>query len=232
LVPKRSPDVIASLAPDNPHSCQAAVDCKGNIQNFFHYLQHSDIKDVFKTSKEIMADILCTAGNFDLSSTIHEHGHACDVLHGNYLSSKNCDMAKIMESLSVADIYDIAMYKGNWEYMPYYIVSGIATPKYYLGSEIHPDKIRPGSSWTKYGNYKMRQQKLKNIQCNHSTPLGIDELSVIRQYAATGNLDPLIEYKLNPVDFDVMNHLALDNKMKPNEVMRVKKKLRSIINEL
>lgn len=124
------------------------------------------------------------------------------------------------------------MYKGNWEYMPYYIESGIATPKYYLGSEIQPDKIRPGSSWTKYGNYKMRQQKLKNIQCNHSTPLGIDELSVIRQYAASGNLDLLVEYKLNPSDFDVMNHLALDNKMKPNEVMRVKKKLRSITNEL
>jgi ABC-type dipeptide/oligopeptide/nickel transport system ATPase subunit len=229
VVPRRTPDAIASLTPENPGAHQAALKCQGNIQNFFDYLAYSDTKDVFKSSKEIVADILCTPGPFDFSQTIHEHGHICDVIHGNYLSTKGCDAPNIMESLSIADTYDTLMYKGEWGYMPYYICSGIATPKYYMGSELQPDSLKAGSSWTKYGNYKMRQQKLKNIQCNHSTQLSIDELSVIRQYAASGNLEPLTDYKLAPSDFDVMNHLALGNKMKPNEVMRVKKKMRSLI---
>lgn len=229
VIPRRTPDAIASLAPENPEAHRAALKCRGNIQNFFDYLAFSDTKDVFKTSKEIVSDILCTPGSFDFSQTIHEHGHVCDVIHGNYLSTKGCDAPNIMESISIADTYDVAMYRGNWEYMPYYIASGIATPKYHMGSAIHPDTLKPGSAWTKYGNHKMRQQKLKNIQCHHSTLLGIEELAVIRQYAAAGNLEPLAEYKLAPSDFDVMNHLALGNKMKPNEVMRVKKKMRGVI---
>lgn len=232
VVPRRTPDAIASLAPENPRASQAAMKCNGNIQNFFDYLAYSDTKDVFKTSKEIVADILCTPGPFDFSQTIHEHGHVCDVIHGNYLSTKGCDVPNIMESLSIADTYDTLMYKGEWDFMPYYICSGIATPKYHMGSTLQPDALKAGSAWTKYGNYKMRQQKLKNIQCNHSTLLGIEELAVIRMHAASGNLEPLVDYKLAPSDFDVMNHLALGNKMKPNEVMRVKKKMRNLTNEL
>ena len=232
VVPRRTPDDIASLAPENPEAPRAALKCLGNIRNFFDYMHFSDTKDVFKTSKEIVADILCTPGPFNFSQTIHEHGHVCDVIHGNYVSSVGCDAPGIMESLSIADVYDTLMYKGEWDFMPYYIASGIATPKYHLGSSLDPDTLKAGSAWTKYGNFKMRQQKLKNIQAGHSTRLGPDELSVIRQYAASGNLEPLMDYKLSPNDFDVMNHLALGNKMKPNEVMRVKKKMRNLINEL
>ena len=232
VVPRRTPEAIASLAPENPGAPQAALKCRGNIQNFFDYLAYSDTKDVFKSSKEIVADILCTQGPFDFSQTIHEHGHVCDVIHGNYLSSKGCQIPEVIESLSIADVYDTTMYKGGWDLMQYYIAAGIATPKYHMGSPLVPDTLKAGSGWTKYGNYKMRQQKLKNIQAGHSTRLGIEELAVIRQYAASGNLEPLTEYKIAPSDFDVMNHLALGNKMKPNEVMRVKKKMRHMINEL
>ena len=77
----------------------------------------------------------------------------------------------------------------------------------------------------------MRYNKLKNIQGRHTTKLSIEELGLIRQYAIAGDLDPLIEYKLTPLDFDIMNHLALGNKFKPSEVAKVKKKLRSIVNE-
>ena len=231
VMPRRTPDAIASLAPENPAAPHAALKCRGNIGNFFDYMHFSDSKDVFKTSKEIVTDILCTPGPFNFSQTIHEHGHVCDIIHGNYVSSVGCDAQEIMESLSIADVYDTLMYKGEWDFMPYYIVSGIAIPKYHLGSSLDPNTIKPGSAWTKYGNFKMRQQKLKNIQTGHSTRLGIDEISVIRQYAAHGNLEPLMDYKLTPNDFDVMNHLALGNKMKPNEVMRVKKKMRHMINE-
>lgn len=229
VMPRRDPEAIATLAPD---SLSAAIKCNGNIRNFFDYLTHSDTKDVFKTSKEIVTDILCTPGPFDLSQTVHEHGHVCDVIHGNYLSSKDGRHTDIIESLSVADVYDTLMYKGDWGYMPYYIATGIATPKLHLGAALDPETIRPGSTWTKYGNFKMRQQKLKHIQKQHSTRLGIEELAVIRLHATQGNVEPAVSYGLQPSDFDVMNHLALCNKLKPSEVVRIKKKLRNVYNEL
>ena len=228
VMPRRPPDVIATLAPD---SLRAAVRCNGNIRNFFDYLNFSDDKDTFKTSKEIVTDILAAEGSFNLSQTVHEHGHVCDVIHGNYLSIDG-DHPKIADALSVADVYDTLMYKGGWEFMPYYVAAGIATPKLHMASQVDPETIRPGSAWTKYGNFKMRQHKLKNIQNTHSTQLGHDELGVIRMYAASGNLEQATDYGLQPGDFDVMNHLALGNKMKPGEVMRIKKKMRHLNNEL
>ena len=226
VMPRRSPDALASLAPDDPTAHRAAARAKGNIRNFFDYLHCSDDKDVFKTSREIVTDLLCAPGAFDLSQTVHEHGHVCDVIHGNYLSTKSEAYIDIVESLSIADVYDTVMYKGDWLYMPYYIAAGIATPKLHMGSQLDPETIKPGSTWTKYGNFKMRQQKLKNIQSAHSTRLGPEELGVIRMYAAAGDLGPATAYGLQPGDFDVMNHLALGNKMKPSEVMRIKKKMR------
>ena len=228
VLPRRPPEVIATLAPD---SLPAAKRCNGNIRNFFDYLNCSDDKDVFKTSKELLAEVLCTPGTFDLSQTIHEHGHMCDVIHGNYLSSKEGHQ-QIIEALSIADTYDTLMYKGEWDFMQYYIAMGVATPKLHMNTTLKSEDIKPGSVWTKYGNFKMRQQKLKNIQKEHSTKLGVEELALVRMYAAKGDYGPAISYGLKPGDFDVMNHLALGNKMKPSEVMRVKKKLRSMNNEL
>jgi len=115
--------------------------------------------------------------------------------------------------------------------MPYYVTAGMAIPKLNMGEPIDADNIQPGSLWTKYGNFKMRQNKLRAIQSRHATKIGIDELSLIRRYAIAGNLSPLIEYKLEPLDFDVMNHLAVGNKLKPTDVTKVKKKLRILLNE-
>jgi len=232
IVPKRSPDAIFSLECNNPRARPAADKCQGNIRNFYDYMNFSDEKDIFKTSKDIVIDILCRKGNgFDTSQTVHEHGHVVDVIHGNYLHSNDTNVVPIAESLSLADIYDSAIYKGEWNYMQYYVSCGMAVPKYNLGEPLKPENIQPGSTWTKYGNYKMRYNKLKIIQGRRTTKLGVEELGLIRKYAIAGDLDPLIEYKLTALDFDIMNHLALGNKLKPSEVAKVKKKLRNIVNE-
>lgn len=231
IVPRRTPDAICSLACENPSAGQAASECKGNIRNFFDYLDFSHVKDIFKTSKDIIIDVLSHKGNFDPSQTIHEHGHVCDVIHGNYLLSKNSNVCNIISSLSESDIYDTQMYKGDWNCMPYYVTVGMAIPKLNMGEPIDAGNIQPGSLWTKYGNFKMRQNKLRAIQSRHATKIGIDELSLIRRYAIAGDLKPLIEYKLEPLDFDVMNHLAVGNKLKPTDVTKVKKKLRILLNE-
>lgn len=227
VMPRRSPEVLATLA---PNSYSAAVKSGGNIRNFFDYINNSDDKDLFETTSDIVSDILCTPGVFDLSKTIHEHGHVCDIIHGNYLSTECESYASIIDALSVADTYDTRMYRGDWDLLPYYVASGIASPKLHLGSNLKPENIKPGSSWSKYGNFKMRQQKLKFIQTNNS--LGIEELAVIRKYAATGDLNPAVAYGIRPGDFDVMNHIALCNKMRPVEIVRIKKKLLTMNNEL
>lgn len=232
VVPKRTADEIASLEPGNPRSRLAADKCNGNIRDFYHYINKSDEKDVFKTSKDILIEVLCRRGSFNISQTIHERGHVIDVIHGNYLRSKGSNVEIISESLSLADVYDADIYKGEWERVPYYTASGIAVPKYYLGELLKPEEIQPGSTWTKYGNFKMRLQKIQNIQHRNTTKIGIEELQILREYAKAGDFEKCLKYKLEPGDFDVMNHLALHNKIKTSEVMKVKKKMINVINEL
>ena len=232
IIPKRTSDEIASLLPDHTRSRLAAEKCDGNIFNYYDYVNNSDEKDVFKTSKDVISDILCTVGSFDVSQTLHEHGHVCDVVHGNYLYSENHSTVKIIESLSNADVCDTVIYKtGDWEMMPYYALHAAAIPKMYMGKPLKIKDIRAGSSWTKYGNYKMRLNKLKNIQSRTTSAIGVDELSVLRMYMSRGEFEHALDYKLTPSDFDVMNHFALGNKLKSNEVMKVKKNMRSLTNE-
>ena len=61
---------------------------------------------------------------------------------------------------------------------------------------------------------------------------GVEELQILREYAKIGNFETCFKYKLEPGDFDVMNHLALHNKLKTSEVMKVKKKMTHVLNEL
>jgi energy-coupling factor transporter ATP-binding protein EcfA2 len=232
IVPRRTPDAIFSLACDNPRARMAADECQGDIRNFFDYMSFSHVKDVFRTSKDIVVDILSkTSQPFDLSQTIHEHGHVCDVIFTNYTRSHGCNTAAITESLSQTDIYDNYMYKGDWGCMPFFVAHAMAIPKLNMGLPIKVDDIQPGSIWTKYGNYKMRSNKLRTIQSKNQTKIGIDELNLLRKYAISGDINPLMEYNLEPLDFDIMNHLAVGNKLKPAEVSKVKKKMRSVINE-
>jgi hypothetical protein len=232
IVPRRSADEISSLESNNERAYVAAEKCCGNIRNFYHYLDFSDLKDEFKSSKDIIIDILCKPTKFDNSQTVHEHGHVRDVINGNYLNSEGCDMVKISESLSLADVLDVEMYKGEWRTMPYYICAGISVPKYYMGKLLHPSDIKPGSTWTKYGNYKMRYQKLKNIRERSGNRLSAEELQVIKLYAIKGDFSRALSYNIEPSDFDVINHLSLHNKLKSNDVIKLKKKMRAITNEL
>ena len=232
IVPRRSADEISSLESNNERAYVAAEKCCGNIRNFYHYLDYSDLKDEFKSSKDIIIDILCKPVKFDNSQTVHEHGHVRDVINGNYLNSEGCDMVKISESLSLADVLDVEMYKGEWQTMPYYICAGISVPKYYMGKLLNPNDIKPGSTWTKYGNYKMRYQKLKNIRERSGNRLSTEELQVIKLYAIKGDFSRALSYNIEPSDFDVINHLSLHNKLKSNDVIKLKKKMRAITNEL
>jgi hypothetical protein len=59
--------------------------------------------------------------------------------------------------------------------------------------------------------------------------MDIDSLVTLRQYCQIDKkkaLDLCRHYKLTSSDMDVMNHLALSNKLKPKDLQSIKKSLK------
>ena len=226
FIPKRKPETIQWLNKKHPRTKIASEKCKGNIGNYFSYLEFDDDKDIFKTPKEIIEDFFCKPGNIDIEETVHEHGHVWGSVHENYLGSDTDHYDKIMDSLVIADQYDSELYKGEWECMPYFVLHAIKLPKLYMKNLLIKEDIRPGSAWTKYGNQKMREQKVRSIQVRSNTRMKHHEFMLLKEYAKQGDVSKFEEYKLTPQDFDVMNHLALQNKLKQREVTKIKKMIK------
>jgi hypothetical protein len=129
----------------------------------------------------------------------------------------------------MADMYDEYMYKGEWEMMPYFALYAIKIPKSYFTKQLEPNNVKPGKFWTKFGNQKMRQQKVRSIQVNSNTKMLHHEFMLLREYAKKGDVSKFKEYSLTPQDFDVMNHLGIQNKLKQKEVTRIKKMIKEEI---
>ena len=233
FIPKHKPSKLLTLTDDRSSKAEnAATRCNGNIRDFFSYLDDYGEKDVFKTPKDFIADILTDPNSHRIPERVHEHGHIWDIFQENYLDSHGINYTRAAQAFSEADIYDTQMYSsGDWNLMPYFILNALSIPKTSIGKPLVRDKIRPGSCWTKYGNYKMRYQKFNDIQRRCGAYLGVDDLCLLKRYAENGNLEPMLEYRLTPQDFDVMNHLAVGNKLKQRDVTRVKKALKNAIEQ-
>jgi len=233
FIPKHKPEKLRTLVDDvSDKVIQASIRANGNIRDFLSYTDDYDSKDIFMTSKEYITDILCTDGDTKIIEHIDEHGHVWDIFQENYLDSDGADVKRIAESFSITDSIDASIYScGVWELMPYFCLNAIVIPKSCLGKKLLKDKIRPGSSWTKYGNYKMRLKKFSEIQRKSQNILTIEHLCLIKKYAENGNIEKMLEYDLSPQDFDVMNHLAVGSKLKQRDVTRVKKALKNAIAE-
>ena len=229
FIPRHKPDKLLTLVEDKSSVAEnAAIRCNGNIRDFFTYLEGFDDKDVFKNPKEYIKDILSDPCSIGIPESIHEHGHIWDIFQENYLDSVGVDVTRVSSAFCEADVYDTQMYTtGDWHLMAYFIVNALVIPKCALGKPLDKDTIRPGSCWTKYGNFKMRDQKYKEIQKRNGHNLHIDDLCLIKKYAENGDLQPMLDYGLTPQDFDVMNHLAVGSKLKQRDVTRVKKALKN-----
>ena len=230
FVPRHTPDVLLTLVEDRgPKAEHAAHICKGNIRNFFTYIDGYDEMDNFKPPKEFIAEVLSDPSPIQIYDTIHEHGHMWDIFQENYLDSKGVDIITASSSFSDADYYDTHIYSsGNWNLMPYFVLHALTIPKSVLGEPLTKETIRPGSCWTKLGNYKMRKQKYEEIRKKSRTGLGVEELCLLKKYAEKGDLSKLVDYKITPQDFDVINHLAVGNGLKSRDVTRVKKALKNV----
>ncbi len=230
FIPKHKPEVLLSLVDEITTQIEAsAAKCNGNIRTFFSYAEGYDLMDDFKTPKEFIADVLCDPNPIQIHDSISEHGHVWDIFQENYLSSAGVDIERITTSFSDADFYDTHIYsRGVWSLMPYFVLHALTIPKHSLGEPLERDKIRPGSCWTKLGNYKMRKQKFEEIKKKSRLGLGVEELCLLKNYAEKGNLSQLIDYKITPQDFDVINHLAVGNNLKSRDVTKVKKALKNV----
>lgn len=229
FIPKHKPEVIMTLTDKNDHMVyDAAVKCQGNIRNFFSYMEGYDTMDDFKTPKEFIADVLSDPSPIKIHDSISEHGHIWDIFQENYLNSRGVNIIRASNAFSDADMYDTYIYSsGNWNLMPYFVLHALTIPKSGLGEPLDKDKIRPGSCWTKHGNYKMRKQKYDEISKKSRMGLGVEEMCLLKNYAEKGDLSPLISYGITSQDFDVINHLAVGNSLKSREVTRVKKALKN-----
>ena len=224
--------LISLIGERTPKIENAAIQSHGNIRNFLSYVDGYDVTDVFKTPKEFITDILTDAQPIKIHDSISEHGHLWDIFQENYLDSKGVHVNRVASAFSDADVYDSHIYSsGDWNLMPYFVLNALTIPKTGMGTPLIREKIRPGSCWTKYGNYKMRNQKYKEIQKKSKTGLYIDELCLLKKYAETGNVLPMVEYNLSPQDFDVINHLAVGSKLKQRDVTKVKKALKNAIEK-
>lgn len=213
----------------------------GDVSNFIFSLGFSHSKDIFKQPKELVCDLLCknskrpeSALNY-IGNIIPEHGYSSAIIHENYpdgVSSIN-EVADIIDNISKSDVIDSELYKGNWEYSNYYNLHGIIKPSTIIDHRLDVNKIRPGSVWTKYNNFRMRQNKLIDIS-KRTRGLGINELILLGKHCQQYKLDViplLLSYGIINSDIDVINHISLRNKIKSKTTQEIKRKLKSLTSD-
>ena len=225
--PILSVDEIARIAPEHPRARELAEECRGDVRAFIRSLEfQSDTPDAFKTPREIVDDLLISKHPIVfLNKTLHEHGYVHAMLQENYIDTKGISIdtcADIIDSMSMADIYDTAIYAdGSWDaLMPFFIFSGCIIPAYKMKQKIDTKKLRAGSMWTKYQNMCMRQKKIEQTRLQH------DALTVIRKYIEHGMYSILDDYNLDTSAVDVMNHIVVGQKLKPKIVELAKRHVR------
>ena len=214
------------------HPCnQSAVMSNGNIHNFKFYCQFSDVKDEFCSSGDFVTDLLCNptmkSSSEYFKRTFDDRGYMWSIVHENYLDYPEVDIEKVSDLMTLADMVDTRLYQGNYEMFPLFNMTAIIMPAVHIKGNLKKDKLRPGSCWTKFNNFKMREGKLKSIKHKVSH---LDNIELIRKYCTydkTRALEYLNAYKLTSNDLDVMNHLGIQNKLKPNVMQYFKKILKS-----
>jgi hypothetical protein len=216
----------------------AAKKSRGNVQNFLTYLEFSDRKDIFKTPKDFVHDLLCGDVRWPEDPRAHlcepmaEHGYSWGIVHENYPDASTLTdpgaCAEVADWMSYADVIDTRIYEGDWEMSKLFSMYGIVMPAIRIDHALEKAAMRPGSSWTKFSNYKMRMYRLRSMT-NRRLPIKVD-LDYVQTFQ-TYNLhrpstDLLRVYGLEGADLDVMNHLCLKTKLKPKQLTKLKKELK------
>lgn len=212
--------------------------CNGDIRRVIQGLDfESDEHDNFASPKEFIHSMLCrndfSPGDF-IGDQIYEHGYIWGVVQENYIDARNLDMdgiADIAHMMSRASLIDDKIYEGNWDLMPYFAIEACIGPAVKIDSNLEESEMRPGSLWTKFQNARMRQKKVR-ILSRRALPLELDihGIMVLRDYCAIESQHApglLADYSIVAQDLDVINHLALKNKLKVKVITSLKKCLKT-----
>ena len=219
----------------NKDPTQAISTANGNLRDLFMYMEGSDEKDLFVTPKKLIHSFLTPSEfhpQYHIGDIIGDHGYSCAVIQENYISSNISDFSNITDEFSMADVYDGIIYNGYWELLPYFCHHGIIKPCIAINKSLLPEAIRPGSYWSKYNNFKMREGKLKEIK--HRTGLTIDELLVLKTkciYEPEKAIEHMKHYNMIPQDLDILNHISLITKLKPKATQSLKRCLSGQANK-
>lgn len=187
--------------------------------------------DVFETPKEYVHRLM--RGNWQgvrPGDIVHEHGHVWSIVQENYPDRVKGDLdtaARIAELMSEADIIDTDVYEqSDW---------GIVLALFTLVACIYPCRLlksmksepRTGSFWTKYQNACKREKNIKTLlgrSLGTSCPLSFDAIHFIfRNQILQEDFSSCKEYRLQPCDIDVLNHII--GPFKPRLVSMAKKSL-------
>jgi hypothetical protein len=211
---RHAPETLMRLRPRA--NWDDAVRADGNIQNFLSYVdERSDKKDIFKTGKEIITDILCDGEKKYDRDKAFEHGNMLAMFQENYLDSEGVDYVGAAHSFSDADLLDSAIYDGNWEAMAFFVNSAFCRPKQFMGAPLRSQEVRAGSCWTRHGNYKMRKQRVRNIaQMAAPKVVGVEELCLLRRHAQMKNFDILLDYNITPPSLRYHESLVCEQQIK------------------
>jgi hypothetical protein len=218
------------------HIKKIAHQSKGNIRNFLISLDFSDAKDIFKTPKDFIYDLICKNGSENPSSYIgkgvNEHGYSWNIVHENYINSPILsldDISEISEWMSQSDLYDVEIYNSDHsiDFLPYFSHYAVMMPAIKLQHSLSSSKMRPGSSWTKFNNCKMREAKIKVLNSKCVNKITTDHFYLFQAYIQRGNISILRDYNLDSQDIDTVNNLSLLNKLKSKPLQVIKKKLKN-----
>ena len=234
----KTPDLIPigkKFSSDLEKIRACAEKCQGNLHIFLSSINFDDCgnRDIFESPKKFIYSLLCKGGTNQvgshMASHVHEPGYVWGVVQENYVDVPDKPMefyADIAHSMSTAGIFDSDIYNGHWELMPFFNLHACLLPASLIEHSLDAEALRPGSMWTKYQNFCMRNKKLKTIyKKNLEYNISIDSLMLIRDYCIHGDSTILKDYKFDKADLDVLNHLSIIRKIKVKTLSSLKKSL-------
>lgn len=209
-----------------------AMKSNGDLRQFKSRLKYNSQNDTFKTPKTLMCDLLHHKENpMNLvGKWLEEYGFSCSMIHENYIDQSSLDnIVDSSESLSLADTYDTEIYKGDWDMLQYYTPAAIIKPVLNLDIPKKSCYIRNGSMWSKFSNQCMRHNKFMDMVHNAKPhTLDVSALNCLHNICRHDMelFHALIkDYNITRTGIDVMNHISLQNKLKPSAVTKIKNAL-------
>lgn len=217
---------IKRIIPDAPDDL--VIEANGDLRHVIQGMNFkSDAKDAFETPRDFLAKLISKNTTDNPADYIGHHlsepGNIVAIVQENYVDAKNIDFARVAEMISVADIFDVKLYEGNWSLSGYYSFFGCIYPASEIGHTLDTSKLRPGSVWTKHQNMCMRAKRISAMSKRQPwRELTHDDITTLKIYADLENVEMLKEYGIEPQDLDVMNHLST-RKIKARTLSSLKK---------